>query len=441
MQCRVGRGEPTWVRAGDWRLYARLDGASDGADADEVIASFVAEGGRAARGYRAPDGRVVVPFGFAEAYAGYAAELWADGRGAVRPLPAAAQCLLSIEARDPSPRPARGAEGLDPRPGRARLSPLAVRRQRRRPAPVLRALRPGRRAEAGAALPLVLAARRPRGRDPDPRRRVGRRDSATPFGSPIWSRRGACARRSTSSPPNIRSTGGSSRSCGERGFELGVHGVFHDRSHVLVAGRSSTASSPALRDMAERLGADGFRSPATHRVNPWLAELPGGLRLHGADVRSVRAAAGRLLLAVAVLHRARWSSSRTRSRRTTPPSRCCASRTIDLWLRQLDRIEDGAGTRPVRLPSRPGLPRGLATRRRYTSEFLDAVAERDGVWRALPREVAAWWRERDRDRGEPALGEAGIATLDEAGSVVLQPAADPPSPDSAPCKGCALPRR
>ena len=96
------------------------------------------------------------------------------GRGAVRPLPAAAQCLLSTEARDPPPRPARGAEGLDPRPGRARLPPLAVRRQRRRPAPVLRALRPGRRAEAGAALPLVLAAGRPCGRDPDPRRRVGR---------------------------------------------------------------------------------------------------------------------------------------------------------------------------------------------------------------------------------------------------------------------------
>ena len=52
----------------------------DGAHADDVIASFVAEGGRTARGYRARDGRVVVPFGFAEAYAGYAAELWADGR-------------------------------------------------------------------------------------------------------------------------------------------------------------------------------------------------------------------------------------------------------------------------------------------------------------------------------------------------------------------------
>ncbi len=117
VHCRVGSGKPTWVRTGDWRLYARLDGASDGPDAGEAIASFVAEGGRTARGYRARDGRVVVPFGFAEAYAGYAAELWARGRSAVRPLPAAAQCLLSAEARDPPPRPARCAEGLDPRPG------------------------------------------------------------------------------------------------------------------------------------------------------------------------------------------------------------------------------------------------------------------------------------------------------------------------------------
>ena len=79
VHCRVGSGQPTRVRTGDWQLYARLDGVSDGADTDEAIASFVAEGGRVARAYRARDGRVVVPFGFAEAYAGYAAELWAEG--------------------------------------------------------------------------------------------------------------------------------------------------------------------------------------------------------------------------------------------------------------------------------------------------------------------------------------------------------------------------
>ena len=58
-----------------------------------------------------------------------------------------------------------------------------------------------------------------------------------------------------------------------RGFELGVHGVFHDRS-MFSSRAEFERQQPDLRAMAERLGADGFRSPATHRVIAWLADLP-----------------------------------------------------------------------------------------------------------------------------------------------------------------------
>ena len=63
------------------------------------------------------------------------------------------------------------------------------------------------------------------------------------------------------------------------------------------------------------------------------------------------------------------------------------------------------------------------------------MADRPDLWRALPREVADWWRDRDRDRETPAAGEAGIARLDGPGLVVFEressgmssPAADPPA--------------
>jgi peptidoglycan/xylan/chitin deacetylase (PgdA/CDA1 family) len=59
----------------------------------------------------------------------------------------------------------------------------------------------------------------------------------------------------------------------ERGFELGVHGVYHDRS--MFSSRAKFESQlPIVRDMASRIGAAGFRSPATHRVFEWLADLP-----------------------------------------------------------------------------------------------------------------------------------------------------------------------
>ena len=312
------------MRAGDWRLYARLDGASGGADADEVIASFVAEGGHAARGYRAPDGRVVVPFGFAEAYAGYAAELWADGAAPFGLSPRMLNAFYRFKRAIPrraqlAARRAliRGQGEPDfPRwPFDASVAALLA---------VLRTLRPGRRAEAGAALPLVLAARRPRGRDPDPRRRVGRRDSATPFGSPIWSRRAGCAHRSTSSRSEYPIDWGIVEELRQRGFELGVHGVFHDRSHVLVAGG---VRPPAA--LARRHG----RAPRGRRVSlpghppgPLLARGPARWsttarsRCRIPTSRSPAAAARR-----GPSSAARWSSSRTRSRRTTRPSPCCRS--------------------------------------------------------------------------------------------------------------------
>jgi hypothetical protein len=60
-------------------------------------------------------------------------------------------------------------------------------------------------------------------------------------------------------------------------------------------------------------------------------------------------------------------------------------------------------------------PESLETYRR----FLDAFAGDDGLWRALPQEVSAWWRRRaassiERVDGEwkvvgPAADEAAVA--------------------------------
>jgi hypothetical protein len=41
------------------------------------------------------------------------------------------------------------------------------------------------------------------------------------------------------------------------------------------------------------------------------------------------------------------------------------------------------------------------------AEFLDAMSERAQLWRALPREVGAWWRARDTGEGEHGLVRIG----------------------------------
>ena len=57
-----------------------------------------------------------------------------------------------------------------------------------------------------------------------------------------------------------------------RGFEVGVHGLYHD-GRDLQSLSTLRERLPAMRDYAERWGAVGFRSPATQRNWEWMPLL------------------------------------------------------------------------------------------------------------------------------------------------------------------------
>jgi hypothetical protein len=203
-----------------------------------------------------------------------------------------------------------------------------------------------------------------------------------------------------------------------RGFEIGVHGVFHDRS-MFASRENFEAQAPALARAASELGAVGFRSPATHRVVDWLAELPVA-----------------------------YDCTIPLSDPYEPqPGGCCSPwpfflgdvvelpytlpqdhtlftllrhRTPELWIEQLERLERAAGLVQCLSHPDPGYLGDADKRARYAA-FLDAVAARDTLWTALPRDVAAWWRTRDAD-GDGDGGD-GVAHLDDAGEVVFDAAA------------------
>jgi hypothetical protein len=206
-----------------------------------------------------------------------------------------------------------------------------------------------------------------------------------------------------------------------RGFELGVHGVYHDRS--MFASRTAFESQlPIVSEMATRIGAVGFRSPATHRIFEWLADLP---------------------LA--------YDSSVPHSDPFEPiPGGCCSlwpffignvvelpytlpqdhtlftllgHRSTSLWQDQVERIERLHGLVELLTHPDPGYLGDRSKRALYV-EFLEAIRERQGLWKPLPREVAEWWRQRDT-RAEGAWPIAvGHAWLDEdTGEVTLEPQA------------------
>ena len=67
---------------------------------------------------------------------------------------------------------------------------------------------------------------------------------------------------------------------------------------------------------------------------------------------------------------------------------------------------------------------GDRAKRELYVEFLDAVQQRETLWKALPREVAKWWRQRDAkaDGSWPiAVGRAWLD--DDTGEVSLEPQA------------------
>jgi len=182
----------------------------------------------------------------------------------------------------------------------------------------------------------------------------------------------------------------------DRGFEIGLHGLRHD--HSLFNSRESFESQqPALADAVRALGARGFRSPSTHRVYEWLAELP-------------------VLYDCSVPHSDPYEPQ---------PGGCCTlwpyfvgdvvelpytlpqdhtlftllqDRSIERWVAQVEAIERRYGLIQCVSHPDPGYL-GDADKRALYIEFLDVVAERPQLWKPLPQEVATWWRRRDR--GDP----------------------------------------
>jgi peptidoglycan/xylan/chitin deacetylase (PgdA/CDA1 family) len=197
----------------------------------------------------------------------------------------------------------------------------------------------------------------------------------------------------------------------DRGFEIGMHGLRHDRS--LFSSRAAfDAQRPEIAKLAARLGAEGFRSPATHRVFDWIGELPIS-----------------------------YDGSIPHSDPFEPqPGGCCslwpffigdvvelpytlpqdytlftllAHRSPALWLEQADRIVQENGLIHSLSHPDPGYLGDAANRDRYR-EFLVALSERDEIWKPLPRELAAWWRTRDTAKGDENGVMRGIIRIGES---------------------------
>jgi peptidoglycan/xylan/chitin deacetylase (PgdA/CDA1 family) len=206
-----------------------------------------------------------------------------------------------------------------------------------------------------------------------------------------------------------------------RGFEIGMHGLRHDRS--LFSSRAAfDAQRPELAALAARLRAEGFRSPSTYRVFDWIGELPFS-----------------------------YDGSIPHSDPFEPqPGGCCSlwpffigdvvelpytlpqdytlftllgHRSPALWLELADQIVHDHGLIHTVTHPDPGYLGDPGNRDRYR-EFLIALSEREEIWKPLPRDLAAWWRLRDTaDADGNGVARAIIRVGESADEVELIPPA------------------
>jgi hypothetical protein len=201
-----------------------------------------------------------------------------------------------------------------------------------------------------------------------------------------------------------------------RGFEIGVHGLYHDgrdlESRALLEERL-----PEMRAYAERWHATGFRSPATHRRWEWMPLLGFDYDSSYPDTDPFEPQGGGCCTWLPF-----FNDDMVELPITLPQDH-----TLFVILR---RDESAWHAKAEFLRRRGGMAL-LITHPDYMLEparvesyrrFLDSATKDPGVWCALPSEVSAWWRRRAASQVEragegwrvvgPAAGDASVALVE-----------------------------
>jgi hypothetical protein len=172
------------------------------------------------------------------------------------------------------------------------------------------------------------------------------------------------------------------------GFEIGVHGLYHDGRDVDSA--TLRDRLPYMRAYAERWGATGFRSPATLRSWELIPQLGFEFDSSYTDTAPFEPQPGGCCTWLPYMIEDVVELPITLTQDHTlfevlrePDERAWLDKTAFLQ-------EQGGMALMVTHPDYIGNPTLL----RSYSRFLDAFADDETAWKAVPGEVSAWWRRR-----------------------------------------------
>jgi predicted glycosyltransferase len=209
------------------------------------------------------------------------------------------------------------------------------------------------------------------------------------------------------------------------GFEVGVHGLHHD-GRDLESIATLRERLPAMRDAAERWGAGGFRSPAMYRHAEWMPLLGFDYDSSCPDTDPFEPQPGGCCTWLPFFNEGMVELPVTLTQDHTLFV-ILRHEDEEVWVRKTEFLRAHGGLALINTH-----PDYLVDERvlRAYSRFLDCFAKDASAWRALPRDVSAWWRHRaashlERQKGTwkvvgPAANNARVEFYGGAGGRPLR---------------------
>ncbi len=209
-------------------------------------------------------------------------------------------------------------------------------------------------------------------------------------------------------PHNYRIDSGVLAELRARGHEIGVHGWSHD-GRLFGSRRTFLKRAAMINSVMAQWQSEGFRAPMVHRNLDWMQELGMNYDSSCFDIDPYQAMPGGV--------GAPWPflfGGFVELPYTLPQDHTLDRLGLDwlaTWQRKLDYLERVGGM--ALSITHPDYIDSMAKRDAY-QRWLARLADHPGGWRALPRDVAAWWRDRAQSRVPDApaadrpVGPAGL---------------------------------
>jgi hypothetical protein len=187
-----------------------------------------------------------------------------------------------------------------------------------------------------------------------------------------------------------------------RGFEIGVHGIKHD-GRKFASRKVFEERLVALQRYQREWGADGFRSPATHRRWEWMSELPFGYDSSYPDTDPYEPIPGGC--------GSPWPfkiGGVTELPITLPQDHTLWEilqvEAGGVWQEKAAKLRRCGGL--INIIVHPDYLSAPDKWRQY-EDFLAWLQAQTDIWIALPRDIAKWWQDRQDVRQSASVIQHG----------------------------------